>query len=235
MQGSRPVVQVLRLGLVSYQEGLRLQQDHVSRHRADEGPAHALLLCEHSPVYTTGIRQKPYPPHLLDGLTLMGAEVHRTNRGGLITFHGPGQLVCYPILHLGSFKKSVRWYVCQLEKTIMSVCSRFGIKAATSPHTGVWVGDNKICAIGIHCGRYVTSHGLALNCNTDLSWFNHIVPCGIEGKGVTSLSAELQRDVSTEETVPHLLEAFRHHFNCELTDPETPGQDRTQLKHQFRE
>lgn len=105
MQSSRPVVQVVRLGVVSYLEALRLQQDYVSRHWTDRGPAHALLLCEHLPVYTTGIRQKPYPPHLLDHLTLMGAEVHRTNRGGLITFHGPGQLVCYPVLHLGSFKK----------------------------------------------------------------------------------------------------------------------------------
>ncbi|KAF7657590.1 hypothetical protein LDENG_00024770 [Lucifuga dentata] len=234
MQHSRPVVQVVRRGLVSYQEALRLQQDYVSRHRTDRGPAHALLLCEHLPVYTTGIRQKPYPPHLLDHLSLLGAEVHRTNRGGLITFHGPGQLVCYPILHLASFKKSVRWYVGELEKTIISVCRRFGITASTSPHTGVWVGDNKICAIGIHCGRYITSHGLALNCNTDLSWFSYIVPCGIEGKGVTSLSAELQRDVSTEETIPHLLDAFRHHFNCELAESEMPGLSETDQDHQHR-
>ncbi|XP_071352016.1 octanoyl-[acyl-carrier-protein]:protein N-octanoyltransferase LIPT2, mitochondrial [Trachinotus anak] len=220
MQGTRPVVEVVRLGLVTYQEALRLQQVYLNRHRS--GPAHALLLCQHPPVYTTGIRHKPYPTPVLDRLRLLGADIHRTNRGGLITFHGPGQLVCYPVLNLGSFKKSVRWYVCELEKTIISVCSRFGIEASTSPHTGVWVGDNKICAIGIHCGRYITSHGLALNCNTDMSWFSHIVPCGIEDKGVTSLSAELQRDVSVEETIPHLLDAFRDQFNCQLTDGQTP-------------
>lgn len=163
---------------------------------------------------------------MLDQLRLLGADIHRTNRGGLITFHGPGQLVCYPVLNLGSFKKSVRWYVCQLEKTVIRLCSKFGIKASTSPHTGVWVGDNKICAVGIHCGRYITSHGLALNCNTDLTWFDHIVPCGIEGKGVTSLSAELQRDVSVGETIPQLLEAFQEQFTCRLTEGDTPETDR---------
>uniref|UniRef100_A0A8C1II11 lipoyl(octanoyl) transferase n=1 Tax=Cyprinus carpio TaxID=7962 RepID=A0A8C1II11_CYPCA len=110
------------------------------------------------------------------------------SRGGLITFHGPGQLVCYPVLNLGCFRKSVRWYVCELERTVIKTCGQFGIEASTSPDTGVWAGDNKICAIGIHCGRYITSHGLALNCNTDMSWFDNIVPCGIMGKGVTSLS-----------------------------------------------
>lgn len=103
---SRPVVEVVRLGLVSYHKALRLQQLYVDRHRS--GPAHALLLCEHPPVYTTGIRHQPYPELMLERLRLLGADVHRSSRGGLITFHGPGQLVCYPILHLGSFKK-VRW------------------------------------------------------------------------------------------------------------------------------
>lgn len=103
MHGSRPLVEVVRLGRVSYQEALRLQQVYVNRHRSS--PAHALLLCEHLPVYTTGIRHKPYPAALLERLRLLGAHVHRTNRGGLITFHGPGQLVCYPVLNLSSFKK----------------------------------------------------------------------------------------------------------------------------------
>lgn len=103
MQGGKPLVEVVRLGLVSYHEGLRLQQLYVNRHRS--GSAHALLLCQHTPVYTTGIRNKPYPGSVLDQLLLLGADVHRTNRGGLITFHGPGQLVCYPVLNLGAFKK----------------------------------------------------------------------------------------------------------------------------------
>ncbi|XP_024913900.1 octanoyl-[acyl-carrier-protein]:protein N-octanoyltransferase LIPT2, mitochondrial isoform X2 [Cynoglossus semilaevis] len=203
MHRAKPVVEVVRLGLIPFQEALQVQQFYVNRH--ESGSAHALLLCQHPPVYTTGIRQRPYPASVLDQLRLLGADVQRTNRGGLITFHGPGQL-------------SVRWYVCELEKTIMSLCQKFGIESSTSPHTGVWVADKKICAIGIHCGRYVTSHGLALNCNTNLTWFNHIVPCGIEGKGVTSLSAELQRDISMEETVPHFLDAFKEQFNCELKE-----------------
>lgn len=103
MRSNRPVVEVVRLGLVSYLEALQLQQVYVKRHIS--GPAHALLLCQHPPVYTTGIRQKPYPAAVLDNLGLLGADVHQTNRGGLITFHGPGQLVCYPILNLSSFKK----------------------------------------------------------------------------------------------------------------------------------
>lgn len=106
MQGSRPLVRVVRLGLVSYQEGVRLQQVYVDRHRS--GPAHSLLLCEHPPVYTTGIRHQPYPASRLDPLRLLGAEVHRANRGGLITFHGPGQLVCYPVLDLSGFRKVCR-------------------------------------------------------------------------------------------------------------------------------
>ncbi|XP_054650957.1 putative lipoyltransferase 2, mitochondrial [Dunckerocampus dactyliophorus] len=216
MQGGRPLVEVVRLGLLTYQEALQLQQVYVRRHQA--GPAHALLLCQHPPVYTTGIRQKPYPPSSLDHLRLLGAQVHKADRGGLITFHGPGQLVCYPVLNLGSFKKSVRWYVSRLEETVISACRRFHLEASTSPHTGVWVGDKKICAIGIRCSRYVTSHGLALNCNTELSWFQHIVPCGLEGKGVTSLSAELHRNISVDDAVPHLLDAFADNFRCHLVD-----------------
>lgn len=96
-------MEVVRLGLVSYHQALRLQQLYVDRHRS--GPAHALLLCEHPPVYTTGIRHQPYSEEMLQRLRLLGADVHRSSRGGLITFHGPGQLVCYPVLHLGSFKK----------------------------------------------------------------------------------------------------------------------------------
>ncbi|KAI1903510.1 hypothetical protein AGOR_G00027930 [Albula goreensis] len=99
----------------------------------------------------------------------------------------------------------------------LEVQQRFGIKASTSPDTGVWVGDNKICAIGINCRMYVTSHGLALNCNTDMRWFENIVPCGIHGKGVTSLSQELQREVPVTEAVPPLLEAFAEQFNCRLS------------------
>ncbi|XP_076137753.1 octanoyl-[acyl-carrier-protein]:protein N-octanoyltransferase LIPT2, mitochondrial [Alosa pseudoharengus] len=213
----KTAVRVVNLGRISYGQALQVQQKHVRQHldKTSDVP-NTLLLCEHHPVYTIGIRQAPYPPEEEERLKGLGAEFFRTNRGGLITFHGPGQLVCYPILNLGCFKKSVRWYVCELEKTVIGLCGKFGLKAATSPDTGVWVGDNKICAIGIHCGRYITSHGLALNCNTEMNWFNNIVPCGIVGKGVTSLSLELSRDVTAAEATPYLLESFSERFNCHV-------------------
>ncbi|XP_065137918.1 octanoyl-[acyl-carrier-protein]:protein N-octanoyltransferase LIPT2, mitochondrial [Paramisgurnus dabryanus] len=224
MSLGKAAVRVVYLGRISYHNALKIQQHHIQQHLdSSNNNPNTLLLCEHEPVYTIGIRQKPYPPEEEQRLKNLGADFFRTNRGGLITFHGPGQLVCYPILNLGCFKKSVRWYVCELERTVINTCSKFGIKASTSPDTGVWVGNNKICAIGIHCGRYITSHGLALNCNTDMSWFDNIVPCGLVGKGVTSLSRELGRDVPTEEAIPKLLEAFNEQFNCRLMDNSSSG------------
>ncbi|KAJ8266578.1 hypothetical protein GJAV_G00132080 [Gymnothorax javanicus] len=180
MTMKKSVVNVLSLGRISYGHALQIQERCV-RQRLDSPSKfpNVLLLCEHDPVYTIGIRQSMYSPVEERRLKNLGAEFYRTNRGGLITFHGPGQLVCYPILSLGCFTKSVRWYVYQLEKTVIDLCWKFGIKASTSPNTGVWVGDNKICAIGINCRMYVTSHGFALNCDTDMRWFENIVPCGI--------------------------------------------------------
>ncbi|CAB1348477.1 unnamed protein product [Coregonus sp. 'balchen'] len=140
-----------------------------------------LCYCVNTRFSTPLESDRPYTHSKRSKDKLLGAEFFRSNRGGLITFHGPGQLVCYPILNLGCFKKS-------LERTVINLCRKYGIKASTSPDTGVWVGDNKICAIGIHCGTYIPSHSLALNCNTDMGWFENIVPCGIVGKGVTSLS-----------------------------------------------
>ncbi|XP_033833232.1 putative lipoyltransferase 2, mitochondrial isoform X1 [Periophthalmus magnuspinnatus] len=218
---SRPVLEVVRLGLVSYSEAMRVQRFYVDRVKSRPSSAWTLLLCEHSPVYTIGIRTSQYPDRDLDLLRTKGAEVHKTNRGGLITFHGPGQLVCYPILHLGLLKKGIRWYVGQLERTVVDVCGQFGLRANTSPLTGVWIRDHKVCAIGIHCSRYVTSHGLALNCDVDLSWFSHIAPCGLD-KGVTSLSREMQRRICVEESVHPLLHSFSRNFNCDLHDAAPP-------------
>ncbi|XP_072118576.1 octanoyl-[acyl-carrier-protein]:protein N-octanoyltransferase LIPT2, mitochondrial [Mobula birostris] len=223
MTFSKPVIEVVNLGRISYGNALQAQQKFIRRHvdaltrlPTNEPPLNALLLCEHPPVYTIGIRTAPYPIGEEERLKELGAEFYRANRGGLITFHGPGQLVCYPILNLAHFKKSVRWYVGELERTTVQLCYKFGIKAETSSETGVWVGNNKICAIGIHCGRYITSHGLALNCNTNLLWFSHITPCGIEGKGVTSLSKVLKREVTISEAVEPFLETFAEQFNCTL-------------------
>ena len=113
---------------------------------------------------------------------------------------------------------SIKWYVRQIEKMIIRLCAEFGIKGETSPNTGVWVNDKKICAIGIHGSRYITTHGLALNCNTDLSWFNHIIPCGIKGKGVTSISQELNIDVTIQDVLPLFQNAFQDQFQCTLIE-----------------
>ncbi|XP_032663409.1 putative lipoyltransferase 2, mitochondrial [Odontomachus brunneus] len=213
------VVKVFLAGRLSYGAGQRLQKTLSDHHyqRLSE-PANTLVILEHKPVYTVGIRDKVYTVEEETKLKNLGAEFWRTNRGGLITFHGPGQLVAYPVLDLKQFRTSVKWYVNQLECMVIRLCAEFGIEAQTSPHTGVWVDDRKICAIGIHGSRYITTHGLALNCNTDLTWFDHIVPCGIEGKGVTSISKELDVDIKVDDVLPIFINTFRDQFECELIE-----------------
>ncbi|XP_052869358.1 putative lipoyltransferase 2, mitochondrial [Anopheles cruzii] len=220
---SSRLVHVLRTGKLSYQQGLRLQAAVVDRVRNDETASrtgHILILTEHKPVYTVGIRTGGYGTEEEQRLLALGADFVRTNRGGLITFHGPGQLVAYPVLNLRHFQPSVRWYVCHLERTIIELCRRYGLPGArTTPDTGVWIEDRKICAIGIHVSRYVTSHGLALNCDNDLGWFRHIVPCGLPGKSVTSLAQELGSTRPSIATVtPDFLRSFSDTFECELTE-----------------
>ncbi|XP_020300065.1 putative lipoyltransferase 2, mitochondrial [Pseudomyrmex gracilis] len=218
------IVRVLLAGRQPYGVGLQLQKTLSDLHhkRLSES-ANTLILLEHEPVYTVGIRDKGYTEEDEKKLRNLGAEFWRTNRGGLITFHGPGQLVAYPILDLKQFRPSVRWYVNQIERMVIRLCAEFGIRAKTSPDTGVWVDDRKICAIGVHGSRYVTTHGLALNCNTDLKWFDHIVPCGIEGKSVTSISKELNVDVPVADVLPIFKNAFSDQFECQLIDY-SPGE-----------
>lgn len=217
---ARPVVRVLRAGQTSYAQGLNLQK-HIASTFNDTAPEqfrNVLILTEHRPVYTIGIRTKEYTIDDEHTLRQLGADFYRTNRGGLITFHGPGQLVAYPILYLKHFNPSIRWYVCHLEKTIINVCAELGLTAKTTPDTGVWIGNRKICALGIHGKRYITTHGLALNCDNDLTWFEHIVPCGLRDKGVTSLSVELNRRVTVEQTIPLLLAHFEKTFDCNVVE-----------------
>lgn len=208
-----------------YQQSLNLQKILSTQLLKDDQPYNnILILTEHDPVYTIGIRTKNYSTEDEEKLKRVGAEFFKTNRGGLITFHGPGQLVAYPILNLKNFQTSVRWYVCHMEKTIIDLCKKYDIKAQTTADTGVWVEDRKICAIGIHASRYITTHGLALNCNADLSWFKHIVPCGLEGKEVTSLSKELKKEITIDEVTPKFLESFSNIFEChfeELSNEQT--------------
>lgn len=222
---SSRLVHILKAGRLNYGESLKLQKSISDRLlKGDANFKNVLILTEHNPVYTIGIRTKNYTIDDEEKLKKLGAEFHKTNRGGLITFHGPGQLVAYPIINLKNFDPSVRWYVCHIEKTIIHLCKKYGITAQTTEDTGVWVDNRKICAVGIHASRYITTHGLALNSNIDLSWFNHIVPCGLEGKEVTSLSKELAKNVSIDDTTPKFLTSFQDIFECSIeivSDKET--------------
>lgn len=216
----RPIVHILRAGQTSYAQGLNLQKYIASKftETASNQFCNVLILTEHRPVYTIGIRTKNYTIDDEQKLRQLGADFYRTNRGGLITFHGPGQLIAYPILNLKQFNPSIRWYVCHLEKMIINLCGTLGLTAKTTPDTGVWIENRKICAIGIHGSRYITTHGLALNCDNDLKWFEHIVPCGLIGKGVTSLSTELNQTFTIGQTIPLLLDHFGKIFDCQLIE-----------------
>jgi len=216
---------------MDYKAALSIQNNLVKRIQAgiptNGDRYNTLVLVEHNPVYTTGIRSEEYSQAEEDRLKGLGADFVRTKRGGLITFHGPGQLVAYPILNIKDFapensrRKSLlgmKWYVSTLEQLVIDLIKEWGLVGTRSPHTGVWVGNNKICAMGVHNSNMVTCHGLALNCNTDLRWFNHIVPCGIQGAGVTSLTQEVgkERVVTVEEVKDLFVKQFMKTFNCEI-------------------
>lgn len=171
-----------------------------------------IVLCEHPPVYTLGRSGKPSNMLLTEEqLRITGATLFRTDRGGDITFHGPGQLVCYPIINLEDFSLGLRAYIHLLEEAVIRTCASCGITGGRLENaTGVWVeGDTprarKICAIGVRSSRFVTMHGLALNVNTDLAYFGSINPCGFTDKGVTSMAHELGRAISMGEAKDRLV------------------------------
>ncbi|XP_021365727.1 putative lipoyltransferase 2, mitochondrial [Mizuhopecten yessoensis] len=222
MAGSR-LVNVINLGRMGFMSAYSVQKNFV-RQMLDTVASgqrvhgqNVLLLVEHNPVYTIGLRDHTYTDTIASQLRTKGAEFYKTDRGGLITFHGPGQLVVYPVLNLHEFEPSMRWYVSTLEKTMIKTCKHFDLEATTTDNVGVWVQDRKIGAIGVHGSRFVTHHGIALNCNTDLAWFKHIVPCGIEGKEVTSLSKELQQPVLIKDTISAFLQSFEREFQCSFS------------------
>lgn len=223
------MVKVWRLGLMSYDTALKIQLAVARKHldaimKGQDANFDPLLLVEHKPVFTVGIRDDT-PNEQIFRLRSLGAEFKKTNRGGLITFHSPGQLVVYPVINLKHFKTSVKWYVNSLEETVINVCDELGIKGTRSPYTGVWVEDNKIASIGIHASRYVTTHGIALNCDNDLSWFDNIDPCGIEDKGVTSLTKESGVNCSVEKVTPIFIKCFDKVFGCKSEDIDVKTQE----------
>lgn len=189
---------------------------------------HYLLVCEHTPVYTIG-KSGDVSNLLIDELALQTAGVQfvKTNRGGDITFHGPGQLVAYPILDLDDFFTDIHRYMRTLEETIIVTLNHFGLSAGRIQGlTGVWLGTEqgqhprKICAMGVKASRWVTMHGLALNVRTDLSYFNGIVPCGIRDKDVCSMASELGREPDYEEVLGVWLKQFETIFGCTLEPAE---------------
>ena len=200
------------LGRMAYGPALDLQQRLVSQvQSAPEGPAHLLLVEHDPPAITTG--RRPCPQQVLvspEQLARMGIEFHATSRGGTVTYHGPGQLVAYPIVPLASMGWTVRAYVRGLEEAVIRTLAKFDLPAGRAAGmTGVWVGREKIAAIGVAVSRWVTWHGLALNVSTDLRGFNHIIPCGLAGRGVTSMSRCLGREVSVAQVKPVLVQCLR--------------------------
>jgi lipoyl(octanoyl) transferase len=199
-------------GRLPYGEALLRQKEAVRRRIAGEVPD-ALYLVEHPPVITLGKTAKA--EHVLDAGP--GVEVVQSDRGGDVTFHGPGQVVGYPVIDLNALRQDVRWYLDGLEEVMIGTAARWGIRAVRiAGMTGVWVEDRKIGAIGVRLQRWVSCHGFALNVNTDLSYFDRIVPCGLRGKGVTSIARETGREADLGEVRRAVVEAFGGVFGRDM-------------------
>jgi lipoyl(octanoyl) transferase len=204
-----PACGVRWLGRMEYLEAWRLQQA-LAEERTQGLGDDTLLLLEHPPTYTIGRGgdQGAFltPPAALEA---MGAAVHHVDRGGRVTFHGPGQLVGYPIIDLSVWQRDVHAYLRALEEVLISTLGDLGVASGRrAGYTGVWVGEAKIGAIGVKVSRWVTMHGFALNVTCDLDWFRHIVPCGLRGKAVTSI----ERADGTRPSLPAVAERVAEHF-----------------------
>jgi lipoyl(octanoyl) transferase len=212
---ARPI-EVHRLGVVPYGDALELQKNLVELRKANEIPDQLLLL-EHPPVITLGVKTRNDRTHVVatpETLEDEGVEVFDSGRGGDVTYHGPGQLVGYPIMDLRPDRCDVHRYVRDLEEMLIRVAAGFAVAAERSPGlTGVWVGNEKLAAIGVRIARWVTSHGFALNVSTNLAHFNLIVPCGITDKGVTSLERLTNRRVDMDEVADAAEGAFAAVFD----------------------
>lgn len=199
-------------GRVPYGPAYEAMHEVAERRARNEIPD-TLALLEHPPVYTAGRRTGDSDVLLSEEeIARAGAELHVVDRGGSVTFHGPGQLVGYPILYLGPAPDVIR-YLRRLEEAIIGACADLGVAVGRSEgHTGVWAGDRKVCAIGVKVSRGVTLHGFALNCTTDLAWFGSIVPCGLQDRGVTTLSDLAGREITVEEAIPAVTARFAGAF-----------------------
>ena len=210
---------VRRLGLVPYGEALAMQRALVEERKAGRTPD-LLLLLQHPPVITLGVRGDGGRSHVIatnDRLRELGIDVFETGRGGDVTYHGPGQIVGYPILDLKPDRQDVHRYVRDVEEVMIRVCADYGLAAGrVSGLTGTWIGNEKIGAIGIRISRWVTSHGFAFNVSTDLDHFNLIVPCGIADRGVTSLAKATGRPIALAEVEDAIARHFSAVFDREV-------------------
>ena len=206
-------------GLIDYKDAetkqLDLFEEKLNAKARKISSENYLNLLEHTPVYTLG--KNADENNILPIARTCGASFHHISRGGDVTFHGPGQLVVYPIIDLQEFNMGVRAYVTALENIGIELCASYGIEAKASEEEGVWVDygtpkARKIMAIGIKVSRYITMHGIAFNVNTDLNYFSFIIPCGIANKGVTSLQRELGREIDMSEFKDRYVEIFKKEF-----------------------
>ena len=228
------IVKLVDLGLINYKAALEIQEDFFNQSTLIKlnnknnfqavKPSNTLILCEHSNVYTLG-RSGSESNLLLNQMELQtkSIEFYNNNRGGDITYHGPGQVVGYPILDLEQFHSDIKVYMHNLEELVIRTIAEYGIVGdRIEGSTGVWLDVNtrnarKICAFGVKTSRWITMHGWALNVNTDLNYFNYIVPCGIADKGVTSLEKELGEKIELQEVKDKLIKNFEVVFNCQVS------------------
>jgi lipoyl(octanoyl) transferase len=205
-------LEVRRLGLVPYAEALALQRALVEERRADRVPD-LLLLLQHPPVITLGVKGDGGRSNIVvtdERLVELGIEISETGRGGDVTYHGPGQVVAYPILDLKPDRCDVHRYVRDLEEVMIRTCSDYGLPAGRiTGLTGTWIGTEKIGAIGVRISRWITSHGFAFNVSTELDHFNLIVPCGISDRGVTSLERAAARKIE----IADVEDVIARHFS----------------------
>ena len=214
-------LEIRRLGVVSYQDALAVQRALVEGRRANHVPD-LLLLLQHPSVITLGVKGDGGRSNIVAGasrLAALGIDISETGRGGDVTYHGPGQIVGYPILDLRPDRCDVHRYVRDIEEVMIRVCADYGVPATRlAGLTGTWIGDDKIGAIGVRISRWITSHGFAFNVNTTLDHFNLIVPCGISNRGVTSLQRATGREMSIGEVEDVAIRHFCDVFERETTN-----------------
>lgn len=232
---TKPSVKYIKLGLIDYKEAWDYQEElfkgtidqkiRLRKGESDETTKNYILFCEHPHVYTLG--KSGDENHLLlteNMLKANNATYYKINRGGDITYHGPGQLVVYPIFDLEHFFSDIHKYMRFLEECVIQTLAHYGVKSGrVEGLTGVWIDGNtprerKICALGVKSSRWVTMHGIGFNVNSDLSYFSHIVPCGIQDKAVTSLQQELGRELDMDEVSEVLKQKIAEQFDFTYTE-----------------